>query len=89
VSEQQLDIDPLSLRALLLPHCTTIKYRIKRCVGELLFTLCDEQSNEFIRLCGFGNAIGLLAEKGLPGFTGLTQQALSLDDLIAQQKSAK
>ena len=43
LSELQLDADPLSLRALLLPHCTSIKYALKRGVGELLFTLCDEQ----------------------------------------------
>jgi hypothetical protein len=48
VSELQLDVDPLSLRALLLPYSTTIKYRLKRCVGELLFTLCDEQGQRMI-----------------------------------------
>ena len=44
-------------------------------------------ASEFIRLCGFGNAIGLLAEKGLPGFTGLTQQAVSLDALMAAREN--
>ena len=44
VSEQQLDVDPLSLRSLLLPHCTSIKFRVKHAVSELLFQLCDEQS---------------------------------------------
>ena len=101
VSEEQLDADPQSLRALLLPYSTTVKYRLKAAVGEFLFQLCDEQctrtatadsaacrsgqsvsliglrslslltmrgaANEYIRLCGFGNAIGLLAERGLPG----------------------
>ena len=88
VNEQQLDVDPLSLRSLLLPYCTSIKFRVKAAVSELLFQLCDAQANDFIRLCGLGNAIGLLAEKGLPGFTGLTQQALSLDALMAAKKSS-
>lgn len=43
VSEQQLDVDPLSLRSLLLPYCTSIKFRVKHVVSELLFQLCDEQ----------------------------------------------
>ena len=107
-SESQLDVDPLSLRSLLLPLCTSINFKVKHAVSELLFQLCDEQgqhrqsrcgagqrtaqactaecrltpsvspsgccvccvlytANEFIRLCGLGNAIGLLAEKGMPG----------------------
>ena len=102
VSEVQVDVDPLSLRSLLLPYSTTVKFRLKHCVGEFLFHLCDEQGQpthcaarhqprspvvavqllttsssalpcaaaEYIRLCGFGNAIGLLAEKGLPGQQG-------------------
>ena len=186
VSEQQLDVDLLSLRSLLLPYCTSIKFRVKHAVSELLFQLCDEQrqhnkakhipqdthkewddgttapvqsalldisftsshslrwtdalccicsANEFIRLCGLGNAIGLLADKGmpgqptqnnsvvtirsartssghslvhpsasltplsptvlgccdpvcmLPGFNGLTQQAISLDALMAARNN--
>ena len=43
MSEQQLDVDPLSLRSLLLPHCTSIKFRVKHAASELLFQLCDEQ----------------------------------------------
>ena len=43
VSEQLLDVDPLSLRSLLLPYCTSIKFRVKHAASELLFQLCDEQ----------------------------------------------
>jgi hypothetical protein len=43
VSETQVDVDPSSLRSLLLPYSTTVKFRLKHCVGELLFHLCDQQ----------------------------------------------
>jgi len=39
-------------------------------------------------LVGFGNAAGLLAEKGLPGFSMMKQSAIDLDSLV-QMKEQK
>eukprot|EP00466_Bigelowiella_natans_P020931 jgi/Bigna1/71855/fgenesh1_pg.17_\ len=47
------------------------------------------KSAEYIRLCGFGSAAGLLAEKGLPGFENISQRAISLDDLAAEHAKKK
>jgi hypothetical protein len=41
---------------------------------------------EYIRLCGFGNAVGLLAEKGLPGFGMLRQKSVDVDAVIKSGK---
>lgn len=59
---------------------------VRRLVGELLFSVCENDSSEYIRLCGFGSAVGLLADKGLPGFAGIGQKAMSFEDLMALKK---
>lgn len=41
-------------------------------------------AHDFLRLVGYGNGIGCLTDKGLPGFIGLRQQALDIDELLAQ-----
>lgn len=43
-------------------------------------------AGEYIRLTGFGNAVGLLAEKGLPGFSMLKEKAVNIDDLVAAKE---
>jgi hypothetical protein len=40
---------------------------------NLFFDLKTFAGSEYIRLTGFGNAAGLLAEKGLPGFGFVSQ----------------
>jgi hypothetical protein len=46
----------------LLTHTET---NLKRCCGELLWTLCGNDSKEFILRCGFGNAVHQLGVKGM------------------------
>lgn len=53
---------------------------------ELMWSIAYENTDEYIRLCGFGRAIGLLANKGLPGFAGFAQQGLDLSSLIGGGK---
>ena len=50
---------------------------IVRCVCVVLF-YCVFAANEFIRLCGLGNAIGLLAEKGMPGQSASNHRQVAL-----------
>jgi hypothetical protein len=38
---------------------------IKRASGELLWTICDQKEQEFIRRVGLGNALPILCAKGL------------------------
>jgi hypothetical protein len=52
-------------------------------VGYNLFTI---PASEFIRLVGFGNAAGLLSEKGLPGFANLKQNTVDLNQLLNNRK---
>src|SRR5689334_17434697 len=37
------------------------------CAGRFHLILASSAAHDYIRLTGFGNAVGLLAEKGLPG----------------------
>ena len=46
---------------------TSVEGTSKRFIGELLYTLCNKNSNEFIRRCGLGNGIFLLQLKGMFG----------------------
>ncbi|XXQ39651.1 Ataxin-10 domain-containing protein [Plasmodiophora brassicae] len=69
-SDDDKDFPPgdVPLKAILRTHITTFNPSLKRAVSEFLFTICGKQPGEYIRLVGFGNAIGLLAEMQLPGF---------------------
>jgi len=89
ISEQVVDADPWSLRSMLLPHMTSTNYHLKQIVTEFLWEICSKDSAEFTRLCGFGNAAGLLAEKGFPGFAGMKQNAIDLDELVKHRKQGK
>ena len=70
-----------TMRNLMLDYCTSVNYALKRAVGEFLFALCGEDTKEFTRLCGLGNAIGTLVDKGLPGFVGMADNALDLNKM--------
>jgi len=85
VSERQVDADHWSLKSMLLPHMTSSNYNLKQIVTEFLWELCGTDSNEFTRLVGFGNAAGLLAERGFPGFGPLKQNAIDLDQLVSRK----
>lgn len=86
VSEKITDPDPLSLKSLVLQWIITLNFNLKQNVSEFLYRVCSEDTSEYIRLLGFGNAVGLLAEKGLPGFGALKQQAVNMDDVIKSGK---
>ena len=49
---------------------------------SLTASISNPTANEYIRLVGFGNAAGLLAEKGFGGLMGLKQNAIDIDDLM-------
>jgi hypothetical protein len=70
---------PTSLRRQLFKLVLSVNASVKHHVSDYLWELCDASSHEYIRLTGFGNAIGLLAERGLPGFTGIAERAINLD----------
>lgn len=86
VTERIVDLDPYSLKSRLIRHITTLDFRLKQLVSEMIYELCSEDATDYIRLTGMGNAVGLLAEKGLPGFSKLKEQAYSIDDLIKNKK---
>ena len=67
-----------SLKTLLCAHLTSFQMTLKSAAGEFFYALAGEDASEYVRLVGFGNAAGLLAEKGLPGFEGMKKQALNL-----------
>jgi hypothetical protein len=56
-----------SLRAKLLVLMTDIEPHAKRFATELLFELCDRDTDEFTTRCGFGNAIAFLQTNSLMG----------------------
>lgn len=60
-----LDAPDGSLRANLIRLMTCPQSQIKRLAGELLWTLCDSNPEEFIQRVGFGNAVLILGSKGL------------------------
>ena len=86
VSEKITDPDPLSLKSLILQWIITLNFNLKQTVSEFLYLVCNEETSEYIRLLGFGNAVGLLAEKGLPGFAGLTSKAINMQDIMKSGK---
>lgn len=46
-------------------------------------------ANEYIRLVGFGNAIGHLVHLNLPGFRAVKQQSVNIDELMKNYKQPK
>jgi hypothetical protein len=73
----------LSLKELLLRNVTSFDAHIKAMTSELLWVVCDQDTHDYMRLTGFGNAVGLLADKGLPGFGHMKDNAVDMDDLYA------
>lgn len=87
VSEKIVDPDSLSLKSLILQWIITLNFSLKQNVSEFLYRVCDEDTSEYIRLLGFGNAIGLLAEKGLPGFANMLQsKPIDMDAVLKSGK---
>ena len=60
-----LDAPLGSTRQKLISLLTHTETNLKRCCGELLWTLCGNDSKEFILRCGFGNAVHQLGVKGM------------------------
>jgi Guanine nucleotide exchange factor synembryn len=54
-----------TLRANMIRLLTWPHSHIKRFAGELLWVLCDQDSTEFVRRVGIGNAIVILGSKGI------------------------
>ena len=59
-----LDAPQGTLRRKLCRLLTWPESHIKRCTGELLWTLCSSNPTEFVHRVGFGNALPLLSLKG-------------------------
>eukprot|EP00808_Paulinella_micropora_P021626 g71109.t1 len=78
--------NPWSLRFLLSEHITSFDSVIKDLVCEFLFQLAEESAEEYMRLVGIGYGVGLMAQKGVPGFANLTKNAINLDDLAKHMK---
>lgn len=74
------------IRKFLLDNITTADGNLKTSIEEFLWLLCHSESSEYIAQVGFGNAAGLLAAKGLPGFAYLKEQAIDIDQLIQSGK---
>jgi len=81
--------NPHSLRAQLVQYITSYRINLKSVVSEFFWILANKESQEYMRLLGLGNAVGLLADKGLPGFAGLSQNAIDIDDFIRAKKAKK
>ncbi|CAJ1961083.1 unnamed protein product [Cylindrotheca closterium] len=60
-----LDAPKRTLRWNLISLLTWPQGHIKRCTGELLWTLCSFNATEFVHRVGFGNGMPLLGAKGL------------------------
>jgi len=84
-AKNEKELDPSRtqpLRTFLLQSVTSFQMNLKTTVSEFLWQLCQEDSHTYIRLAGFGNAVGLLADKGLPGFSHLKDNAIDMDALL-------
>jgi len=84
--DRQASRNPHSLRAQLVQYITSYRMNLKSVVSEFFWTLANKESQEYMRLVGLGNAVGLLTDKGLPGFAGLSQKAINIDDFIRAKK---
>ena len=70
------------LKDMLLKYCCHINYSIKRTIGEFFFALSGDDTKEMVRVCGLGNAIGVLVDKGLPGFAGIADKnSIDIEEL--------
>lgn len=70
-----------TVRNILIKHVTSLHITLKLQVSEFLFTLSNSDPNEYIKRTGFGNAIGLLVERGFPGFDNIVSKEVDLADL--------
>ena len=77
-----------TIKNLLIKHCTSVNYNVKRTVAEFLFALFGEDQKEMTRLCGLGNSIAIFMEKGIPGFINAADQGMDLSKM-AKEKRAK
>jgi hypothetical protein len=59
-----LDAPSGTLRRKLATLLTWPECHIKRCTGELLWTLCSSNPTEYVHRVGFGNALPILSVKG-------------------------
>lgn len=59
-----LDAPEGTLRGRLVKLLTWPEGHIKRCTGELFWTVCSSNPTEFVHRVGFGNALPLLSVKG-------------------------
>ena len=71
-AQMQAAMDPMdaprdTFRGQLIRLMISLNTPLKRCVGELLFELCDRKSSEFVLRTGFGNAVHMLNIHGLMG----------------------
>lgn len=87
--DERRDPKPSWCKAVIVACMTSFSMHLKPAAEEMIWAMVGEQSNEFIRLLGFGNAVGLLANKGLPGFAHLSQNAIDLDELMRAKGGRK
>jgi len=60
-----INAPPGTVRWKLIRLMTSIDSNVKRCASELLWTLCDGDSKEYVTRTGFGNAVHMLGIKGI------------------------
>jgi hypothetical protein len=60
-----LDAPKRTLRWKLVKLMSWTEGNVKRTAGELLWTVCDQKEQEFVRRVGLGNALPILCAKGL------------------------
>jgi hypothetical protein len=71
-----LDAPKNTIRWKLISLLTWTQSHIKRCTGELLWTICAGNATEFVHRVGFGNALPILSSRGLAQMpTGTTTSA--------------
>jgi hypothetical protein len=81
--KRTVDPHPTQLRALLTRHIMGFDWSVKQMLSEFLWLLFDKSPAEYTRILGFGISVGLLAEKGLPGFAHMKNSAIDLDSLAS------
>lgn len=59
-----LDAPKGTLRWHMIRLMTWVESNVKRAASELLWSVCDEDSTQFVLRTGFGNAIHFLGMKG-------------------------
>ena len=60
-----IDAPQGTIRWKLIKLMTWTESNVKRCASELIWTLCDGNSKEFVKRTGFGNAVHMLGIRGL------------------------